>query len=181
MPFWVTRTMSNLVVLVELPDLDYKQMDRLIAHKRHARTPSHSAIIPHKSKSVKPPATYISEDGEIVAKQIRQFQKHLSKKEVAEIIAAYQSGKSANVLAEEYDCDRHTICDHLKRHGIRVTRNKARSKEAVRKIIALYEKGKLIAEIAEQYEVSDSTINRLLRENGVRIRSRWDYKRQGCV
>ena len=112
---------------------------------------------------------------------MRQFQKHLSKKEVAEIIAAYQSGISANVLAEEYDCDRHTICDHLKKHGINVTRNKVRSREAVRKIIALYKSGKLISEIAKQYGVSESAINRLLHGNGVEVRSRWEYERPGCV
>jgi len=77
-------------VLVELPDLDYKQLDRLIAHKRRARPLPNGAIIPHKSKSVKTAATYISEDGEIVAKQIRQSQKRLSEDEVAQIITAYQ-------------------------------------------------------------------------------------------
>jgi len=161
--------------VVELPDLDYKQMDRLIAHKRRARTPSHSAIIPHKSKSVKTAASYISEDGEIVVKQIRQPQKHLSDDEIAQIIIAYQGGKSANVLAREYGCNRKAICDHLKKHGVTVSRSKISSEETVRQIIALYESGKLISEIAKQYGVSESAINRLLHGNGVKVRSRWEY------
>jgi len=163
---------------VELPDLDYKQMDRLIAHKRRAKTPSHGAIIPHKSKSVKSAASYISEEGEIFAKQIRQAQKHLSDEEIVQIIAAYQGGKSANVLAREYGCNRKAICDHLKKHGVTVSRSKISSEETVRQIIALYESGKLISEIAKQYSVSESAINRLLHGNGVEVRNRWDYERR---
>jgi len=162
--------------VVELPDLDYKQLDRLIAHKRRARTLPTSAIIPHKSSSVKTAANYISEDDEIVTKQIRQIQKHLSVEEVAEIIIAYQGGKSANVLAREYGCNRKAIYNYLKKHGVKVSRSKIRSEETVRQIIALYENGKIISEIAKQYKVSESSINRLLHANGVRIRSRWDYE-----
>jgi len=81
------------------------------------------------------------------------------------------------VLAREYGCNRKAICDHLKKHGVTVSRSKISSEETVRQIIALYESGKLIAEIAKQYGVSESAINRLLHGNGVRIRSRWDYER----
>ena len=164
--------------MVELPDLDYKQLDRLIAHKHRGKTLPNGAIIPHKSKSVKTAATYISEDGEIVAKQIRQTQKRLSEEEVLQIITAYQGGKSANVLAREYGCNRKAICDHLKKHGVTVSRSKIRSEEAVRQIIALYEANQQMKEIADQYGVSESAINRLLHENGVRIRSRWEHERR---
>ena len=111
-------------------------------------------------------------------RQVRQIQKHLSKKEIAQIIRAYQNGKSANQLADEYGCDRHTIIAHLKKHGIKVSRSKIRSEEAVRNIIALYEERHFMDEIAEQYGVSASAINRLLKANGVQIRSRWDYERR---
>jgi len=162
---------------VELPDLDYKQLDRLIAHKRRARTLPNGTIIPQKSASVKTAATFISEDGETVVRQVRQIQKHLSEDEVAQIIRAYQGGKSANVLAREYGCNRKAICDHLKKHDVTVSRSKIRSEETVRHIIALYEANHLIEEIAKLYDVSKSSINRLLHANGVNVRSRWDYER----
>jgi len=38
---------------VELPDLYYKQLDRLIAHKRRARTLPNGTILPQKSATVK--------------------------------------------------------------------------------------------------------------------------------
>jgi len=171
------RRLAPAQPVVELPDLDYKQLDRLVTHKRRARKLPNSAIIQQKSVSVKSAATYISEDGEIVAKQIRQAQKHLSEEEVAQIVLAYQGGKSANVLAREYGCNRKAICDHLKKNGVTVSRSKISSEETVRYIIALYESNQQMKEIADQYGVSESAINRLLHANGVRIRSRWDYER----
>ena len=110
-------------------------------------------------------------------RQIRQEQKRLSEKEVAKIIIAYQGGKSANVLAREYGCNRKAIYGHLKKHGVTVSRSKIRSEETVRQIIALYESKQQMKEIADRYGVSESAINRLLHENGVRVRSRWDYER----
>ena len=165
--------------MVELNEPDLNNLDRIISHKMPSKAslPSKS-IIPHRAAPVKTAATFISDEGETVVSQVRQIQKHLSGEEVSAIILAYQGGKSANMLAREYGCDRHTICDHLKKHGIKVTRNRIRSEETVHQIIALYESNIFIADIAEQYDVSESTINRLLRENGVRIRSRWEYERQ---
>ena len=162
---------------MELPGFNYKSLDRLIAHKRCAKTLHDDEILPETSTSVKTAATYISEDGKIVAKQIRQIQKHLSEEEIAQLIIDYQGGKSTSQLANEYGCNRHTIANQLKKHGIKVSRSKIRSEETVHRIIALYESGRLIAEIAGQFEVSESAINRLLHENGVKVRSRWDYER----
>jgi len=164
---------------VELNEPDLNNLDRIIAHKGHAGTPLPTkAIIPQHAFAVKDSATFISDEGEKVVSQIRQTQKHLSEDEVAQIIITYQNGKSANKLADEYGCDRHTICDHLKKHDIKVSRNRIRSEEAMRQIIALYESNVFISDIADQYDVSESTINRLLHENGVKVRNRWDYERQ---
>jgi len=102
----------------------------------------------------------------------------LSEDEVAQIITAYQGGKSANVLAREYGCNRKAIIGHLKKHGVTVSCSKIRSEETALQIIALYESGILISEIAKRYEVSDSSINRLLHANRVKVRSRWDYEKQ---
>jgi len=170
---------SDLIGLVELNEPDLNNLNRIISHKLHLKSSLPSKlIIPHQVASVNTAATFISDEGEIVAKQIRQQQKRLSEDEVAQIITAYQGGMSANVLAREYGCNRKAICDHLKKHGVKVTRNRIRSEESVRNIVALYESGIMIEVIADQYDVSQSTINRLLRENGVKIRSRWDYEKQ---
>ena len=164
---------------MDLDTPEANNWDRIIVHIRHEKTPFPSkAIITQNAKPVNTAATFISDEGETVVRQTRQFQKHLSKKEIAQIIHAYQNGKSANQLAEEFDCDRHTITAQLKKHDVEVSRSKIRSVEAVRNIIELYKAGQFMDEIAEQHGVSASAINRLLKANGVRIRSRWDYERQ---
>jgi len=164
---------------VDLDTPEANNWDRIIAHIHHEKAPFPSkSIITQNVTPVNTAATFISDEGETVVRQTRQFQKHLSKKEIAQIIRAYQNGKSANKLAEEFDCDRHTIIAHLKKHGIEVSRSKIRSEESVRQIIALYEEGHFIDKIAEQHGVSASAINRLLKAKGVQIRSRWDYERQ---
>jgi len=171
------QTMSLYMVDLDTPEAN--NWDRILAHKHHAKTDLPiKNIIAHKDVPVNTAATFISDEGETVVRQTRQIQKHLSKKEIAQIIRAYQNGKSANQLAEEYDCDRHTITAQLKRHGIAVSRSKIRSEETVHSIIVLYEEGHFMDEIAKQYDVSASAINRLLKANGVQIRSRWDYERQ---
>jgi len=163
--------------MVDLDTPEANNWDRIIAHINHEKTPFPSkAIITQNVTPVNMAATFISDEGETVVRQTRQFQKHLSKKEIAQIIRAYQNGKSANQLADEYNCDRHTIVAHLKKHGIEVSRSKIRSEETVQQIIVLYEEGHFIDEIAKQYDVSASAINRLLKAKGVRIRSRWDYE-----
>ena len=155
---------------------DENILDCIITHHVRVKSRPNDNIIADIASSVKPDATFISEYGETVVRQVRQAQKHLSEEEVAQIVLAYQEGKSANVLAREYGCNRKAICDHLKKNGVTVSRSKIRSEEAAQQIIALYEANHLIAEIAGRYDVSESSINRLLHANGVRVRSRWEYQ-----
>ena len=159
-----------------LSALDENKSDKIIAHKQSAKNPHpDNVIIAHSPAPVKIAATFISEEGETVARQMRQIQKNLSEKEIARVILGYQSGKSSYELAREYGCNRKTICAQLKKHGIEVSQNKIKSEETVQSIISLYEKGHTIQEVANRHEVSTATINQLLHKNGVLVRSRWDY------
>ena len=163
--------------MVDLGVPDENILDCIITHHVRLKSRPNDNIIADIASSVKPNATFISDYGETVVRKVRQVQKHLSEEEIDQIIIAYQAGKSANVLAREYGCDRKAICDHLKKHGVTVSRSKIRSEETAQQIIALYEANHLIAEIADRYDVSESAINRLLHANGVRVRSRWDYEK----
>jgi len=165
--------------MVELSYLDENKLDKIIAHKRSAGQ-SHrgSPIIADDATSVNGAATFISDEGETVARKIQQNQRRdFSKADIAAIIAAYQSRISTNKIAAEYNCNRKTICGILKKHGVEVRQKIFKSEEEVRHVIALYEKNfYTIVEIAKQFRVSENTINYLLHENGVKIRSRWDYE-----
>jgi len=166
--------------MVELSDLDENKLDRITAHKQCARkTAPNNIIIACDPSPVNNTTTFISADGEIVAKQLRQIQRRdFNEADIATIIAAYKSGKSTNRIATEYNCHRRTICGILKKHGIEVDQRKIRSEEDVRRVLTLYEGRYTIADIAKQFGVSDNTINQLLHKHGVKIRSRWDYERR---
>lgn len=162
-------------LLVELSDLDENKLNKIIAFKQSARKRRpNNPILSDKSAPINRVATFISEEGEKVARQIRQAQRRdFSEDDIAAIIAAYQSGKSANELAREYSCDRKTICAHLKKHGIEVSREKIKNEETSKEIIALYERGHTAAEIAKMTSISATTIQRHLNEQGIKLRGRW--------
>lgn len=162
-------------VLVDLGVTDENNYDSIIAYHSCVNARPNDIIIADSATSVNASTTFISEDGETVARQVKQIQRLLSEEEVAQIIIAYQGGTSANELAREYGCNRKAICSHLKKHGIVVTRKRIRSQEEVQHIIKLYEEGSIIEDIAMRHNVSQATISRLLHENGVRVRNRWDY------
>ena len=162
---------------MELSALDENKLDRIIAHRSTAVDAATDTIIAPGHALFNNADAFISTDGEKVARQIRQVQKRLSKEEVGQVILAYQGGKSTNELARLYGCNHHTICDQLKKHGVRLGCAKIKSEEEVRRAIALYESNLTMDEVATQFGVSATTINRLLHENGVKLRSRWDYCR----
>ena len=154
--------------MVELSELDENKLDRIIAHKHGPNQPAPQSIPPaHDS-------CYISPEGETVVRQIRQTQRrNFSEEDIVDIIAAYRGGKSANVLARIYGCSRHTICNHLKKHGVEVCRSKIKGEETSNKILALYACEQTAAEIAAVIGVSATAIQRHLTANGVKMRGRW--------
>lgn len=121
---------------------------------------------------VDPTITDLSYDPNSIVKTIKQQQKHeFSKKEIEEIIAAYQSGASTYELAKQYNCHRSTISHQLKLHDIEVKIEKIDINEA----IVLYESGWTTKQIAEKYHMSDNAVSRRLKKAGVKMRTRWDY------
>jgi len=157
---------SDLNELVELSALDENKLDCLIAHKLAApfSKPAHHS---HYN------SRHISAQGEIVASALKQIQKHLTLEEIAQIILAYQNGRSSNDLAREYGCNRHTICEYLKKHGIEVSRSKIKNEGQSKEIVTLYECGHTAAEVAKITGRSTATIQRHLHEQGVKMRGRW--------
>jgi transposase len=163
------------VLLVDLDDPDENIFDQIIAYRHRSQTSLTNASISHNSAVVKPAATFISEHGETVVREMRQEQNRQIECDAAEIVLAYQRGASTNKLARQYGCHRHTISNLLKKNGVEVSQSKIKSEETVRQIIALYEQNHIIEEISEQFGVSQSCINRLLHAHGVSVRGRWDY------
>jgi DNA invertase Pin-like site-specific DNA recombinase len=158
--------------VVELSTLDENKLDRIISHIQSRKKSPQNACVPLAA----PPdysSRRISEQGETVASALKQPQKRLTQNEIDQIILAYQSGKSTNELARIYGCNRHTICDQLKKHSIEIDRSKIKTEEKSKEIIALYKRGLTAAEVAKQTGLSAATIQRHLAEQGIKLRGRW--------
>ena len=164
-------------VVVELSPLDENKIDRIISHRQSATKPApNNSIIDHNTVLVNQAKSFISADGEIVIKQLRQPQRRdFSETDIAAIIASYKEGMKTSDIAAEYGCHRKTISGILKKHGVEVSKKKIKSEEEEDRILVLYARNHTIEEIANQYGVGVTVINRLLHRRGVEVRSRWDY------
>lgn len=120
----------------------------------------------------------VDQFGATSVNQLRQAQKWLSAEEVEQVISEYKAGKTTYELAGRFGCHRQTISATLKKHGIEVTKAKARKKLDADTVVAMYAEMRTTEEIAGHFGVSIYTVNRCLRENGVEIRSRWDYAKK---
>ena len=100
-----------------------------------------------------------------------QTQRRLSADQIAELIAAYRSGKTMKELASEFGIHRTTVSSHLTEHGVSVRRgglDQDQTAEAVR----LYEQGWSSGRLSEKFGVSADTVLTVLRRARVSIRPR---------
>lgn len=110
--------------------------------------------------------------------EIRQQQKHLSNKEISEIVVKYSSGISTYELAKEYGCHRRTISDNLKKRGIKVTNQLMERKGVVELVIQMYSEYIKPADIAKAVGINVDSVRKILKENNVYIRKSWEYPRK---
>ena len=91
------------------------------------------------------------------------------------LISEYKNGKTTYTLAEQFGCNRITVSNILKKHGVIVSKCTSQKKLDTEDVISMYENMHNTAEIAEKYDVGPNAILRCLRNHGITIRSRWDY------
>ena len=121
------------------------------------------------------PNRRVNEHGDIVVNKMVQAQKRLNDEEIASLLAGYENGKTANALAKQFGCNRTTVCNILKKHGLFVSNHIAQKKLDAADVIAMYSNMHKSQEIAEKYGVSPNVVIRFLRKRGITIRGRWDY------
>jgi transposase len=100
--------------------------------------------------------------------------RHLTDKEVEELVEAYRQGDSVYKLGRKYGIHRITVAEHLRRHGI-VTRVGGRiefTPGQKHESAALYTAGWSIGRVATRMGVSYGVMRRVLEEAGVEFRKR---------
>lgn len=161
---------------MELSDLDSNEYDTVIRFKRSTPVyPQHAASHPEKTASV---TRKVNEQGEDIVCKIGQKQKRMNGNEILSLITAYNDGKTTYELAEQYGCHRQTISSMLKKHGINVTKCKAKEKLNPEDVVFMYENMHTSEEIAKKYKVTPQVIITCLRSHGIKIRDRWDYEKK---
>lgn len=120
----------------------------------------------------------VGRQGEIEVKQLRQQQKRLTEREIAEIVVKYNSGISTYNLAKEYGCHRRTISDNLKKQGIKVTNQLMERKGVVELVMQMYSEYYKPADIAKALGINVDSVRKILKENNVYIRKSWEYPKK---
>lgn len=151
-----------------LSALESNKYDKVLRWKRSANFTS-------DTPDTEQEPVVVSEFGDLKVSHIRQPQKRLTAKEIAQAIEEYNNGMTTYELAEKYGCNRQTISAVLKRHGVTVTKGKASKKIDDDEVIAMYADRITTEKIAQKFGVSPQTIVKCLRRHDIKIRTRWDY------
>lgn len=99
----------------------------------------------------------------------RQHQKQFDKDEVSQLVAHYQAGATVYELADQFDCHRTTVSDHLKSRGVKM-RLTALTEEQVQEAVRLYESGHSLKSVGQQVGANAETVRSHMRKRGVCVR-----------
>ena len=102
----------------------------------------------------------------------RQVQHRISPTESDELVAAFQAGETASVLAERYGINEATVFGHLRRRGVRRGKRFRLSEADVIRATELYASGDTLNAVAINLGVCATTVRMALLRNGVRLRRR---------
>lgn len=92
-----------------------------------------------------------------------QRQTRLGEKQILDLISSYLAGSSITQLVKDFNLNRNTVYEHLKRANIPRRGGKLTPAQVVG-LRAQHENGVSITDLATQFGVSDSTIQRRLAD-----------------
>ena len=102
----------------------------------------------------------------------RQVQNRISPTESDELVAAFQAGETASVLAERYGINEATVFGHLRRQEVRRGKRFRFSEDDVIRATKLYASGDTLNDVAIKFGVCATTVRMALVRNGVQLRRR---------
>jgi DNA-directed RNA polymerase specialized sigma24 family protein len=100
---------------------------------------------------------------------IRQRQRRLTKAQVAEMAAKYETGATVYELAAEFGCHRTTVAARLKKEGIAM-RGQSPKPELIDLMVQLCESGLSFQEIGKRIGCCANTVRNCLRERRIQVR-----------
>ena len=100
---------------------------------------------------------------------IRQRQRRLSAEQAAMMADRYREGATVYELAKEFNVDRRTVSDRLKKTGVRM-RLQPPPSNMIEEMVRMYVSGLSLAAIGKRLRMSPQTIRYYVNESGVQIR-----------
>ena len=100
----------------------------------------------------------------------RQVQHRVSKSEIEQLVIIYQSGRTVNDLADDFQVNRTTVMAHLRRAGVPRRESKIGDTQ-LSEVVECYFAGQTLVQVADQFGVDGETIRRALLQAGVVRRS----------
>ena len=102
-----------------------------------------------------------------------QRQRRLTEPIVQQLVFRYQSGSTVTQLAIEFDINRETALEHLKRAGIpRRPHVRKLTDQMVQEAGRLYATGLSLKNVAAQFKVNETTIRNEFTRAGIQVRAR---------
>jgi DNA-binding CsgD family transcriptional regulator len=101
---------------------------------------------------------------------IRQRQRRLSDIQAEQMACRYRQGATVYELAIEFNIDRRTVSDRLKKAGVRM-RLQPPPEEMIDEMVRLYASGLSFATIGKQLCASPRTVSHYVQRRGVQIRN----------
>ncbi len=109
-----------------------------------------------------------------------QIQRRLKPREVDELVAMYEAGSSAPVVAETFGINRETVLLHLERRGVQRRANVRKlSDDDVGIAAKRYEAGDSMASLTASFGVDGKTLRREITAVGVELRQPGRPRRRG--
>lgn len=146
--------------MVGLSDTEVKNYDKIIKYKNNQMKISESQC-QNESDQLREPYSKI-------VNQLHYRQKKLSSKEITEVVAGYNAGKTIRDLAQEFNCHRITISNKLKASGITV-RNMP-DENRIHELIKLYQSGLSLTAVGNHVGLSRTSVLKYLQLNGIETR-----------
>lgn len=95
--------------------------------------------------------------------------RRLSQEQLARLAERYLEGATVYELADQFNVNRRTVANHLKREGVSL-RRQTPSDELINQMVRLYASGLSLAKVGDQVGVDARTVHRCLQDRGVELR-----------
>jgi DNA-binding NarL/FixJ family response regulator len=103
--------------------------------------------------------------------ELCRVQHRLGPGEIAQLVAAYEAGRSLAALGRLFKLHKRTVHAHLARAGVDLRPQQVLTPEQVAEIIELYRDGATLKQLGPKFGVANASVRNYLLKAGVELRA----------